>query len=131
MDSNYLLQVDYRQHRNDHSDYRHSYPSSSSSDDPQYWPSYAYPAQSSHYARYIPPQCEPQLDPGPPFISEANSVPPEDFTPSTRLGLFDITAMHQQVSTVEPWCGPRNEGQHLVPFGFSLCLCSHPRHPLS
>lgn len=111
MDSNYLVQVDYHEHRNVHSDYRHPYPSSVS-DDHQYWSSYPYPAQSPHYARYNPPQCDPQPGTAPPFICEPSSQPSDDFAPSTRLGLFDISAMHPQVSSVEPcqW-GSRNEGQ--------------------
>jgi hypothetical protein len=116
MNSNYLLQADYQEHRNGHSDYRHSYPSSFSPDDPQYW-SYPYPAQSPHYARYAPSQCDPQPDPAPPFICEASSLPSDDFAASTRLGLFDISTMHPQVSSVEPW-GSRNEGQHPVWFRF-------------
>ena len=114
MDSNYLLQADPHERRNVHSDYRHPYPSSFSSDDHQhqYW-SYPYPAQSPHYARYIPSQCDPQPDPAPPFICEVGSQPSGDFAASTRLGLFDISAMHPQVNAVEPW-DPRNEGQHPV-----------------
>lgn len=128
MNPNYLTQADYHEHRNGHSDYRHSYPTSFSSDDPQYW-SYSYPVQSTHYPRYIPSQCDPQPDLAPPFVCEASSLPPDDFPAPTRLGIFDINAMHPQVNSVEPW-GPRNEGEHPVWFGFPCFLCSQPRLPL-
>ena len=106
MDSNYLLQVDYHEHRTEHSDHRHPYPSSYSSNDPQYWP---YPYQPSHYARY-PSQCDTQSDPAAPFICDASSLPPDEFAAaSTRLGLFDISAMHPVIGSAEPW-GTRNEG---------------------
>ncbi|KAH9957520.1 hypothetical protein BC827DRAFT_1270211 [Russula dissimulans] len=105
MDSSYLLQIDYREHHTD-PDYRHSYPSSFSSDDPQFWP-YAYPTQSSHYPRYIPSQCNPQLDPTP-FVYDHSPQPVDDFPAPTRLGIFDISAMHAPVGSAEPW-GPRNE----------------------
>jgi len=113
------MQLDYHARRNGHSDNRHPYPSFSP-DDPQYW-TYPYPAESSHYARYIPPQ---QPDPAPPFVCEPSSLPSDDFAASTRLGLFDISAMHPQVSTVESW-GPRDEGENLARFGFH----SFPQFP--
>ena len=117
MDPNYLPQADYHEHRNEHPDYRNPYPTSFTSDDPQYW-SYPYPAQSSHDARYIPSQCDAQADPGLPFLGEASSLPPDDFAPPTRMGLFDINTLHPQVSSVEPPWGPRNDGQHPVLIGF-------------
>ena len=60
----------------------------------------------------------------PPFICEAGSQPSGDFAASTPLGLFDIGAMHPQVSAVEPW-DPRDEGQH--PVWFVFFFCSLPR----
>ena len=119
MDSNYILQLDdYHEHRTDHSDYRHPYPSSIPSNDSQFWP-YPYPAQPPNYARY-PSQCNPQPDPAAPFICDASSLPSDDFVPSTRLGLFDISAMHPVIGSAEPW-GPPNEGERfsLIHF-FSL-----------
>ena len=127
MDPNYLLQAGYHEHRNANPDYRHSYPASFPSDDPQYW-SYPYPAQSPHDARYIPSQCDAQPDPALPFIGEPSSLPPDDLAPPTRMGLFDISSMHPQVSSVEPPWGPRNEGKQHTPFSFHF-LCSQPRLP--
>ncbi|KAI0296978.1 hypothetical protein B0F90DRAFT_1743135 [Multifurca ochricompacta] len=91
MDSTYLLQADYREHRPDHPDYRHLYPTSFSSDDSQFWP-YPYPAQSqsSQYRDTL----------------LHNAV--DNFAAPTRLGIFDITSMHAPIGSTEPW-GPRNE----------------------
>lgn len=112
MDSNYLLQVDYHEHRTDHPDYRQSYTSSSfSSDDSQFWP-YPYPTESSQqYPRYIPSHCDSQQDTGPPFIYTQGAPPGDEFDSPTRLGLFDISAIHAPIGSAEPW-GPRNEGQY-------------------
>lgn len=110
MDSNYLLQVDYHEHRTDHPDYRHPYPSTYSHDDPQFWP-YAYPTQSTQYPRYISSQCDPQPEvAAPPFVYDQSAQPVDDFATPTRLGIFDISAMHAPVGSAEPW-GPRSEGQ--------------------
>jgi len=70
-----------------------------------------------------PPNATLNQTPPPPFICEAGSLPSGDFASSTRLGLFDISAMHPLVSAVEPW-GPRDEGQHPVWFGFP-CFSAH------
>jgi hypothetical protein len=110
MDSNYLLQVDYHEHRTDHPDYRHPYSSTYSHDDPQFWP-YAYPTQSTQYPRYISSQCDPQPEvAAPPFVYDQSAQPVDDFAAPTRLGIFDISAMHAPVGSAEPW-GPRSEGQ--------------------
>lgn len=128
MDPNYLLQLDYREHHhNDHSGYRHAYPSSFSSDDPQFWPYSSYPAQqpNPHHPRY-PSQCDPhQADPAGPFVCDAGSLPPDDVAATnTRLGIFDIAAMHPQITSAEPWGPPHNEGEC---FGFTLAFPS-PRY---
>jgi hypothetical protein len=134
MDSNYLLQVDYHEHRTDHPDYRHPYPPTfTPPDDPQFWP-YAYPtAQSSlsNYPRYVSSQCEAQPDTAPPFVYDQSAQPADDFAAPTRLGIFDISAMHAPIGSAEPW-GPRDEGQLFVvrvafPFITSLLLPHNPR----
>lgn len=134
MDSNYLLQVDYHEHRTDHPDYRHPYPPTfTPPDDPQFWP-YAYPtAQSSlsNYPRYVPPQCGTQPETAPPFVYDQSAQPADDFAAPTRLGIFDISAMHAPIGSAEPW-GPRDEGQLFLvrvafPFIFSLLLPHNPR----
>lgn len=103
MDSNYLLQLDYRQHRPDHPEDRHLYSTSLSSDDPQFW-SYSYPS------RYFPSQCDPQPDNAAPFVYDPATQTVDDFAAPTRLGIFDISAMHAPVGSAQPW-GPPNEGQ--------------------
>src|SRR5260221_9759048 len=114
MDSNYLLQADYP----DHPDCRQTYPSPYSHDDPQFWP-YAYPTQPQ-YPRYIPPQCDPQPEvAAPPFAYDPSAQPADEIAAPTRLGIFDITAMHAPVGSAEPW-GPRSEGQC-----YSLASPSH------
>ncbi|KAF8266004.1 hypothetical protein EI94DRAFT_1734029 [Lactarius quietus] len=106
MDSAYLLQLNYREHHPDHPEYRHPYPSPFASDDPQFWP-YAYPSQQSQYPPYVSSQCAPQpvpVAPGP-FVYEP---PSQGLNNPSRIGIFDISAMHAPVGSAEPW-GPRNE----------------------
>jgi hypothetical protein len=110
MDSNYLLQLDYRQDRSDHPDCRHLYPNTfSSDDDSQFWP-YSCQTESSQYPRYLPSQCDPQPDTVPPFIYEPPTEVVDELVAPTRLGIFDISAMHAPVGSAEPW-GPRNGGE--------------------
>ena len=117
MDSNYILQADYHQ-PTDHPDYGHTYPSTyAAEDDPQFW-SYGYPAQPQ-YPRYIPSQCDPQPEvAAPPFVYDPSAQPVDEFAAPTRLGIFDITAMHAPVGSDEPW-GPRSEGQCLFIHSFA------------
>jgi hypothetical protein len=117
MDSTYLLQLNCREHLPDHPDYRHPYPSAFSSDDPQFWP-YAYPDQPSHYPPY---QCDPQpvsAVPGPIVYENPSQGMP------SRLGIFDISAMHAPVGSAEPW-GPRNDGERV----FVLICSSYSLNP--
>lgn len=131
---NYLLQVDYHEHRTDHPDYRHPYPPTfTPPDDPQFWP-YAYPTTQSslsNYPRYVPSHCEAQPETAPPFVYDQSAQPADDFAAPTRLGIFDISAMHAPIGSAEPW-GPRDEGQSFVirvafPFISSLLLPHNPR----
>ncbi|KAI9455377.1 hypothetical protein F5148DRAFT_1226132 [Russula earlei] len=126
MDSSYLLHVDY--HHTDHPDYRQSYPSSFPSDDPQFWP-YAY--GSTQYPRYVPSQCEPLPDAPAPFVYDQNPQPRDNFAAPTRLGIFDISAIHAPIGSAEPW-GPRNEADadNRVALSQSSLAQANPYYPI-
>jgi hypothetical protein len=109
MDSSYLLQLDYRQDRPDHPDCRQLFSNPFSSDDSQFW-SYSYPTQSSQFPRYLTSQCDPQSDTTSPFVYDPPTEPIDDLTSPSRLGIFDISAMHAPVGSEEPW-GSQNEGE--------------------
>ena len=112
MDSTYLLQFNYREHFPDLSeDRQHPYLTTLSSDEPQFRP-YSYPTQHAQYPRYVSSQCHSQPVPvvPEPFDYEPTSQGLDNFTSTGRLGIFDISAMHEPVGSTEPW-GPRTEGE--------------------
>ena len=102
MDPAYLLQLNYREHLPDHPGHPNS-----SSYSPQFWP-YPYPDQPT----YPPYQCDQQpvaVPPGPLVYENPSQGLP------TRLGIFDISAMHVPVGSAEPW-GPRSESERALFF---------------
>ncbi|KAH9985902.1 hypothetical protein BJV77DRAFT_89220 [Russula vinacea] len=123
MDPNYLLQLDYREHHhNDHSGYRHAYPSSFSSEtlNSGHIPP-TLPNNPTPTTRGTPPNATP-IRQTPRVLSYATRALCRQMTsrPPTPARHFRHRCMHPQITSAEPWGPPHNEA--VVPFDEQVTL---------